>query len=39
MTMERDGARWRIIAHDARGAPQISCTLQERQATCVPVPR
>ena len=35
MTMERDGARWRMVAHDARGAPQISCTLQERQASCL----
>jgi hypothetical protein len=38
MTMERDGARWRMVAHDMRGAPQISCTLQERQASCLPVP-
>ncbi len=38
MTMERDGARWRMVAHDARGVPQISCTLQERQATCVSTP-
>ena len=36
MTMERDGARWRMVAHDRDGAPQISCTLQERQASCVP---
>ena len=35
MTMERDGARWRMVAHDARGVPQIACTLQERQANCV----
>ena len=35
MTMERDGARWRIVAHDTRGMPQINCTLEERQATCV----
>ena len=34
MTMERDGARWRMVAHDARGAPMISCTLFERRATC-----
>ena len=34
MTMERDGARWRMVAHDARGAPMISCTLLERRATC-----
>jgi hypothetical protein len=36
MTMERDGARWRMVAHDARGAPLISCTLFERRATCDP---
>ena len=39
MTMERDGARWRMVAHDRDGAPQIACTLQERQASCLPVPR
>ena len=39
MTMERDGARWRMIAHDRDGAPQIACTLQERQANCLPVPQ
>ena len=37
MTMERDGARWRLIAHDVRGAPMTSCTLFERRATCGPV--
>jgi hypothetical protein len=36
MTMERDGARWRMVAHDARGAPMISCTLFERRAACDP---
>ena len=35
MTMERDGARWQIVAHDTRGMPQINCTLEERQASCV----
>ena len=34
MTMDRDGARWRIVAHDARGTPLIVCTLVQRQATC-----
>jgi hypothetical protein len=34
MTMERDGARWRMVAHDVRGAPMISCTLFLRRATC-----
>ena len=36
MTMERDGARWWMVAHDARGAPMISCTLFERRAACDP---
>ena len=36
MTMERDGARWRMVAHDARGTPLIACTLDERQASCAP---
>jgi hypothetical protein len=36
MTIERDGARWRMVAHDARGVPMISCTLFERRATCAP---
>jgi hypothetical protein len=39
MTMERDGARWRMIAHDRDGTPQIACALQERQASCHPVPQ
>jgi hypothetical protein len=34
MTMERDGAGWRMVAHDARGKPLIVCTLVERQASC-----
>lgn len=34
MTIERDGARWRMVAHDAHGAPLISCTLLERRAKC-----
>ena len=34
MTMDRDGARWRIVAHDAHGTALIVCTLLERQATC-----
>ena len=38
MTMERDGGSWRMVAHDARGAPMISCTLFERRATCDPAP-
>jgi hypothetical protein len=38
MTMERDGARWRMIAHDRDGVPQIACALDERQATCAPAP-
>ncbi len=36
MTMERAGAAWRMVAHDARGAPMIACTLFERRATCDP---
>jgi Calcineurin-like phosphoesterase len=36
MTMERDGAHWRMIAHDVRGAPMTACTLFERRATCNP---
>ena len=38
MTMERDGARWRMTAHDVRGAPLYACTLAERRATCAPAP-
>jgi len=34
MTMERDGTRWRITAHDVRGAPMTTCVLAERRATC-----
>ena len=37
MTMERDGALWRMVARDARGAPMTSCTLFERRATCDPL--
>jgi len=36
MTMERDGALWRMVAHDARGTPLISCVLEGRQASCTP---
>jgi hypothetical protein len=36
MTIERDGAGWRMIAHDARGVPMISCSLFERRAQCDP---
>jgi hypothetical protein len=36
MTMERDGPRWRMVAHDVRGVPMIACTLIERKATCAP---
>jgi hypothetical protein len=39
MTMERDGVRWRIIAHDARGTPMGTCTLHARRAACEPAPR
>ena len=38
MTMERDGARWRIVAHDARGAALYRCTLEGRQAVCAAAP-
>ena len=38
MTMDRDGARWRIVAHDARGVPLFVCTLVERQASCAAAP-
>ena len=34
MTMDRDGPRWRIVAHDAHSAPLFVCTLVERQAIC-----
>ena len=37
MTMQRDGARWRMVANDARGMPMTSCTLFERRASCDPV--
>jgi hypothetical protein len=37
MTMERDGARWRMVAHDVHGAPMTTCTLSERRATCDPI--
>ncbi len=36
MTMERDGPRWRLVAHDVRGAPMTTCVLFERRATCEP---
>jgi hypothetical protein len=36
MSMERDSARWRMVAHDAHGVPMILCTLFERRATCDP---
>jgi len=36
MTIERDGAGWRMVAHDAHGMPMTSCTLFERRATCDP---
>ena len=34
MTIERDGARWRMVAHDFRGTPMTTCTLSERRAIC-----
>jgi hypothetical protein len=37
MTMERDGARWRMVARDVRGRPMTSCTLFERRASCAPM--
>ncbi|HET7098266.1 MAG TPA: metallophosphoesterase [Casimicrobiaceae bacterium] len=37
MTIERDGARWRMIAHDVRGAPMTTCTLAEKRASCDPI--
>jgi hypothetical protein len=37
MTMERDGARWRMVAHDVRGVPMTTCTLSERRAVCDPI--
>ena len=37
MTIERDGARWRMVAHDVRGAPMATCTLSERRAACDPI--
>ncbi|MEO8305303.1 MAG: metallophosphoesterase [Betaproteobacteria bacterium] len=38
MTMERDGTRWRMVAHDSRGTPMIGCTLFERKTVCDPAP-
>jgi hypothetical protein len=36
MTMERDGAHWRMAERDARGALMTTCTLFERRASCDP---
>ena len=36
MTMQRDGARWTIVARDVAGKPMTTCTLQERRAECAP---
>ncbi len=36
MTMESDGARWTMVARDARGAPTTTCTLRETKAACEP---
>jgi hypothetical protein len=36
MTMERDGAGWRMTARDARGAPMTACALSGRKAGCTP---
>ena len=36
MTMERDGARWRITAHDGSGQAMSTCALAERRADCSP---
>jgi hypothetical protein len=38
MTMERDGPRWKMVAHDVRGIPMIACVLFERRATCETAP-
>ena len=37
MTMERNGAGWRMQAWDAAGQPLTSCTLGERRAQCTPL--
>ena len=37
MTIERDGSRWRMVAHDFRGTPMTTCTLAERRAVCDPI--
>lgn len=37
MTMERDGAGWRLQAWDANGQPMTSCTLGRRKASCTPI--
>jgi len=37
MTMERDGGRWLVVAHDARGTALFRCTLEGRQASCTAV--
>jgi hypothetical protein len=36
VTMERDGARWAMIARDMRGAAMTACTLAARKVACVP---
>jgi hypothetical protein len=37
MTAEREGARWRMTARDAHGAPTAICTLAGAKASCLPV--
>ena len=37
MTLERDGANWKIVERDTRGAPRAVCTLANGKAACTPV--
>ncbi|HVN36216.1 MAG TPA: metallophosphoesterase [Casimicrobiaceae bacterium] len=37
LTIERDGGRWRMVAHDFRGTPMTTCALSERRAICDPI--
>jgi hypothetical protein len=36
MTMEREGARWKLTAFDTRGATMTTCTLAAKKIACVP---
>jgi len=34
MTLDRDGAKWQIVARDVHAVPMLSCTLFERRLNC-----